>query len=97
MPYKSLETDRGDSLDVHPTFWNKHILYIAHYYDLKVDEDVKLRICEELFEEPEEIKYGYFKAWDEHSKMLIHHRYQQPREFRTKRFRKSLEIVGARK
>ena len=85
---------QNDHIESRPTFWDKGVRYVGHYYDVDIGEPCSLRVCEELFV-GEDTKYGYFKAWSWDSKEVILHEYKQPRSFKTGRFQKKVEIVGA--
>jgi len=43
----------------------------------------------------DEVKYGYFKVWNWDMREVIVHEYKQPRNYKTKRFQKKVEIVGS--
>ncbi len=85
---------KNDHVDTHPTFWDNDVRYVAHYYDVDIGEECSIRVCEELFVE-DEVKYGYFKVWNWDMREVIVHEYKQPRNYKTKRFQKKVEIVGS--
>ena len=72
----------------HETQWG---IYNSHSYDVDIGDGLTLHVIEELFDDV----YGYTKVFTNECKEVIIHEFCQPRSWKTGKFLKRIEIVGA--